>query len=405
VIEQQLNLIWDVGSVFTPSAPIDDSALFAGRESQLAKIGGAVSQRGQHVVIYGERGVGKTSLANVLFDLLKKRPERFQIARINCEEKTTFSSLWHSVFRALSVTQETSSAGFKSNNTNEEVPASVYLPIDVKPDDVRYMFQQIGKQTVVIIDELDRIEDEETTTRLADTIKTLSDNSTSTTLVLVGVGDSVDDLIKEHKSVERALVQILMPRMSKDEIIEIVNKGLNRLNMSIDLNAKNKIVQLSRELPHYTHLLCKHAAQEALIEGRKSIALQDVLNALEVALEQAQQSIVRTYHTATSSPRGNLYTEVLLACALAPRDELGYFSSAGVRPHLSRIMHKKYEIPAFARHLNDFNSEERGAVLERTGYPRRYKFRFRNPLMEPYVIMNGLKKSLITEGDLEMAVA
>jgi len=127
------------------------------------------------------------------------------------------------------------------------------------------------------------------------------------------------------------------------------------------------------------------------------------MKALEVALEQAQQSVVRTYHTATSSPRGNLYTEVLLACALAPRDELGYFSSAGVRPHLSRIMHKPYQIPAFARHLNDFISEQRGAVLERTGYPRRYKFRFRNPLIEPYVIMNGLKKSLITESDLEMA--
>jgi DNA polymerase III gamma/tau subunit len=56
------------GEVFTPSAPIDNQALFAGRVNQLNRIIGAVSQRGQHAILFGERGVGKTSLANVLSD-------------------------------------------------------------------------------------------------------------------------------------------------------------------------------------------------------------------------------------------------------------------------------------------------------------------------------------------------
>jgi hypothetical protein len=38
-------------------------------------------------------------------------------------------------------------------------------------------------------------------------IKVLSDNSVPATLVLVGVADSVDALIVEHQSIERALVQ------------------------------------------------------------------------------------------------------------------------------------------------------------------------------------------------------
>lgn len=405
MVMEQLNLVWDVGAVFTPSAPISNSALFAGRTAQLLQVLDTISQRGQHAVIYGERGVGKTSLANILFDVLNKRPEKIEVTRVNCEEQTTFSSIWQSVFRSLSVKQETNSAGFKSEKGNEEVPANVYLPEDVRPDDVRYMFERLNRHTIVIIDELDRIEDKNTTTRLADTIKTLSDNATNTTLILVGVGDSVDDLIREHTSIERALVQILMPRMSKGEIVEIIEKGMNKLSMSISQEAEKKIVQLSRELPHYTHLLCKHAAQGALMEARTGIALQDVVKALEVALEQAQQSIVRGYHTATISPRGNLYTEVLLACALAPRDELGYFSSASVRAPLSRIKGKPYDIPAFARHLNDFCIKQRGEVLEKTGYPRRYKFRFKNPLMEPYVVMNGLKKGLISEDDLGVAIS
>ena len=33
----------------------------------------AINQRGQHVVLYGERGVGKTSLANVMAEVLKEQ--------------------------------------------------------------------------------------------------------------------------------------------------------------------------------------------------------------------------------------------------------------------------------------------------------------------------------------------
>jgi hypothetical protein len=45
------------------------------------------------------------------------------------------------------------------------------------------------------------------------TIKTLSDNASSikTTLILVGVADSVDELIGEHQSIERAIKQVPMP--------------------------------------------------------------------------------------------------------------------------------------------------------------------------------------------------
>ena len=52
-----------VAEVFTPGAPIDSLDLFAGRIEQIKDVLTAVVQRGQHLVLYGERGVGKTSLA------------------------------------------------------------------------------------------------------------------------------------------------------------------------------------------------------------------------------------------------------------------------------------------------------------------------------------------------------
>jgi hypothetical protein len=57
-----------VAEVFTPGAPIDSLDLFAGRLEQIKDVLSAVAQRGQHIVLYGERGVEKTSLANIVDD-------------------------------------------------------------------------------------------------------------------------------------------------------------------------------------------------------------------------------------------------------------------------------------------------------------------------------------------------
>jgi hypothetical protein len=64
---------------------------------------------------------------------------------------------------------------------------------------------------------------------------------------------------------------------------------------------------------------------------------------------------------------------------------------------MTRVMRHKYEIAAFSRHLNDFCAKERGPILEKRGYRRRYRFRFLNPLMQPYVLMKGIADGILTE--------
>ena len=126
---------------------------------------------------------------------------------------------------------------------------------------------------MIIIDEIDRIKDKETTTLLADTIKGLSDHSVDVTLVLVGVAESVDTLIAEHESVQRALIQVHMPRMTQAELDQIIDDGLQAAGMTIDSNAKQRISKLSQGLPHYTHLLGMHAAQAAVADTAATLRL------------------------------------------------------------------------------------------------------------------------------------
>ena len=61
-----------------------------------------------------------------------------------------------------------------------------------------------------------------------------------------------------------------------------------------------------------------------------------------------------------------------------------------MRKPLRAITGREYDIPAFAQHLTDFSEKKRGKILKRTGEKRRYRYRFSDPLMQPFVVMQGM---------------
>src|SRR5262249_14319152 len=128
---------------------------------------------------------------------------------------------------------------------------------------------------------------------------------------------------------------------------------------------------------------------------------EDLAYGLGESVENATQSIKNQYHAATTSAhKSALFEQVLLACALANKDQLAFFRASDVVAPLSAIMGKSYDVPAFARHLFEFSSDSRGTVLHKQGPPRRIRYRFSNPLLEPYVIMHGRTKDLVSSAVL-----
>src|SRR5690349_16506865 len=71
-ILEKIELMEKIARAFSPSAPIDVRS-FAGRASQMNDVINACVQRGQHVVLFGERGAGKTSLVNALAHSLRAK--------------------------------------------------------------------------------------------------------------------------------------------------------------------------------------------------------------------------------------------------------------------------------------------------------------------------------------------
>jgi hypothetical protein len=240
---------------------------------------------------------------------------------------------------------------------------------------------------------------------MANTIKALSDYSVNVTVALVGVADNVNELIGEHPSVQRCIEQVPMPRMNPTERQEILDKIIPRLGMKLNGDALWKIVHLSRGLPAYVHALGLYAAQGAIARKSLLILEADVDHAIKRALEKSEESIQEDYAKAIHSNRtDNLYKQVLLACALSDTDDRGNFTPLAVCRPLTKILgrEKEIEIAAFQQHLKKFVSNERGNILVRKGRERAFRFRFRDPVMQPYVIMRGIEEKLVDKKAIDV---
>lgn len=374
-------------SAFRPGAPVDTQDFLAGRTDQLTDILNATWQPGRHVILFGERGVGKTSVAKVVVEIkIAGGTHVLDSKTINCDESDDFSSIWHKAFGNIRITIE------DKRTTLDEL-----LPAIVSPDDVRSALVSLGGDTLIVLDELDQLKDEIAKNLMAATIKNLSDHSVNTTLLLVGVADTLDELIAEHKSIERALVQVQMPRMTNDELKEIVNRGLQSIDMTIEDYAKDLIARFSFGLPYYTHSLSLYSGLKAIDDGRVHINVSDVFTVTATAVTKSH-SILSVYLKAATSPQpNNLYADVLLACALTNPDALGFFSPADISASMSAIMGKRYYVPAYVRHLNEFCDERRGPILHKQGEVYKARYRFVDPLMQPFIILKALSEGKIDE--------
>lgn len=344
-------------------------------------------------MIYGERGVGKTSIARVAPLLIQHVNVR--AVQVSCDSTDSYSTVWQKAARELTAFRPEPRMGFGSTPIAR---TTFHLPRDVvSPDDVLHLLSTAPNDApvAVVIDEFDRLDDRESKRLMSETLKLLSDRASPGTIVLVGIADTIEELLGHHRSIERAIVQVRMPRMSAVEIRELVQKGMSAIGLSVSGDALALIVRLASGLPHYAHLLGLHAATAAMEVDKSAVDAQDVHAAIDRALTRAHEAVSTSYHRATFSPRETIFEQVLVACALAPADELGYFAAIDVREPLSSIMGRPYQIPAFARHLDELASENRGAVLQKTGAPRRYRFRFTEPLLQPYAIMKGIAHRLV----------
>ena len=394
--EAQQRRLLMLGEVFRPSAPVDDQQLFAGRNHELFSVVEAMQSAGQHAVIFGERGVGKTSLARIAMLVTSGHVA----VRVNCDGGDTYVSIWDKVLDELAIAISEAPGEVREVLTTPfEECRQTLGQNEVSPSTVRIALRKLSihQPVAIFIDEFNEIVDGSVKALISNTIKALSDHIERITVCPVGVAEDLDALLEGHLSAIRAIVQVRMPRMSGEELEDIVSRGLERLEMTIDEDSLNLVRVIPRGLPQYAHLLAQEGARHALLHGESEIRRNNVMAGLKVGLAKLDHSLSKAYEDATYSPRKTRLREVLLACAITKLSDQGDFSPSDLRGPYSKIIDEQVDIDRFNPQLTALATQR--DILVREGEERRWRYHFRDPLMEPFVLLNGLESGAISPED------
>lgn len=388
-----------LAKAFRPNRPIDLPQLLSGRLNLLYRLQDDVNTPGTHVLLYGDRGVGKTSIARVLGALSQAAGETDgrRTIMVSCDSQDTFGSIWRKVFQEVLLSER--QLGFEQHMTQNIVGRwDPGLPVE-SPNDVRLLLSSIPNPKVIIVDDFDRTpKDNDARSLMTDTIKLFSDTNANASIVLVGVGQSIEELVAAHQSISRNMDYVEVEPMQPGELAEIIQKGFASCNLDFEAGLDHIIAHLSQGYPHYTHLLGLWSGRKTAERGSAKVTHVDLNAALPYSIQNAAGGIRLEYDKATDSNQPhNLFREVLLACALADKDVRGRFALAALRGPLSQILNRNVRAVVYQKHLAIFCEAERGPALVREGQRKGYRWRFANPQLVPFVRMQGVQNGMITE--------
>lgn len=370
-----------VRDVFTPHQPIHSEKFFFGREAQIQKIIEQINTPGQHALLYGDRGVGKSSLANVASEVLFKYMIRGGMYTKRCDSSTRFADVVEEPLRdagfdpSLSETRETHKQGGRAglkvpfadagiNSDRETSQTYRALPSDLSPSMVASRLA--GGSGLLLVDEADAIAGTEEKRKLAELVKLLSDSGSGFKLLITGIAETGGELTGGHPSVGRCLKETKLERMKSDELALIVREGATKIRLQFDDEVIDAIVRLSAGYPHFTHLLALKCAEDAVAEKRNRVHLNDLQNAMRKAVEDAEGSLRRAYDDAARSSGTEMYTVILLAAAKAA-SKLGRteFNSEALRREITAATGVAITQNSLNNYLRRLVSDTNESVLRR----------------------------------------
>lgn len=272
-------------SAFTPSLPITDRRLFAGRLDVLTTLIRSIEDQRVHVIMYGERGIGKTSLVHVLTQAAQEA--RYIVVYVSCGAGSTFDE----IFRAVAVDvpllyhsgfAPTAEEAEKGGSLADLLPATPLTPRLVAD-----LFAKLtGTRVLVVLDEFDVCESPEFRRNIAELIKNLSDRSIRTQLVIAGVAADLTELVEHIPSIRRNIFALQVPKMTASEINHLVENGEAQSGVDFDSAATDFIVYVANGSPYLASLLCHHAGLAAIEKGRSRVVIKDVAVAVDQALTE-----------------------------------------------------------------------------------------------------------------------
>jgi len=287
---------------FNSTQPVTSSSHLHGRQDQLELLCEGVLDRGNHALIYGARGSGKTSLARVFANMADERG--LVVLYSACEPNQDFGALIKPYVDAMA-------------GTRIEWPAD-------RPVNPRDVIEQIAPRTrrrfVLILDEFDRITDRPAQHDVARLMKMLSDAAIPVHIIAVGIAAGVDALIAGHASLRRHMSVIPISRIESQAVFDIIARGAASVGMSFTDASRETIAHLACGSPYHVRLFCALACFEVIKRKERKVGLPATLAGVsravnDWALTNAEDAALFRKVITTNSPHWNIIETIVRTTA------------------------------------------------------------------------------------------
>jgi hypothetical protein len=322
----------------TPSDSIKTPDRLFGREKNLRSIDRAFASPGRQVFIHGDRGVGKTSLA-LTAAYLHTGIENLPIY-VMCGKTNNFGQTIQAIGTALIPVEErltgsTSGGGFNftlpggmgglgvSGGTKSPVNIPAPQSLNEALDIIRLVAAKRENTTIIIIDELERIESNAERDKFAEFIRNIPELNVDVRFIFCGITHDVDELLRAHSSAGRILETIELKRLNYSDLWKILTVVAEKLKVEVQREALIRIGQLSDGFPHYVHLIGESLFWSMFDDPNEvTKSNSDHFQAgVKGALERTEAALKVQYHKATHKTRNTAdYEEALWALADSTAD-------------------------------------------------------------------------------------
>ncbi len=269
-------------NAFTPSQPVANRRLFAGRTEILASMISSIEDQRLHLVLYGERGIGKTSLLHMLSDAA--REARYIVVYSSCGSASNFQDTFRTAAADIPLLYHTN-FGPTTDEAEAGSTLAELLPDHFYPRQFADLCAKLtGTRALIILDEFDRAESSEFRRDLAEVMKSLSDRSVRVQVVIGGVAADLGELVEHIPSIRRNILAIRVTLMDEEEIKRLIANGERASGLVFDAIAREFVVAIACGWPYLASLICHHSGLNAIEAARSTVLPDDVLAALDEAI-------------------------------------------------------------------------------------------------------------------------
>jgi SpoVK/Ycf46/Vps4 family AAA+-type ATPase len=386
-----------------PAQPIDSPDLLQGRDPLLRDIGRTLHSPGMHVFVYGERGVGKTSIALTAAKSFGKADPPY----VGCDEHSTFDGLVRDICEALldkkllTRSREMSGTaginigvfkieGKREGSSENQLPDKITSVNQAARLIGECVATRVPDEAILIIDEIDRIASRDVKSQFAELIKAMHDMRLPLRLVMCGIGRTLDEIIGSHLSASRAITGFELPHIPFDARWKIITNAADKVGFKVPHGMLVRVSQISDGFPYYVHLIAENLLWQVFDHRNASVEAtsEDFHRAILRAIERAEAPLRDAYNYAVQKTKNSVdYEEALWAAAqsthierqLKEIYERSYLPCMEYRKKLDR---EPLPIEKFRTRLYSLCHDRHGSILVRK---RNSWYAFRENVLRGYV--------------------